>query len=65
MKLRGKGVPRLRGAGRGDLHVIVTVVVPNRPNKRERELLEQLAEVSGPAKLPRGGMIDRLRDFFG
>jgi molecular chaperone DnaJ len=65
LKLRGKGVPRLRGTGRGDLHVIVTGVVPHRPGKRERELLEQLAEVSGPAKLPRGGMIDRLRDLFG
>jgi molecular chaperone DnaJ len=65
LKVRGKGVPRLRGTGRGDLHVIVTVVVPSRPGKRERELLEQLAAVSGPAKLPRGGMIDRLRDFFG
>ncbi len=65
LKVRGKGVPRLRGAGRGDLHVIVTVVVPSRPGKRERELLEQIAEVSGPAKLPRGGMIDRLRDLFG
>ncbi|MGH2401763.1 MAG: DnaJ C-terminal domain-containing protein, partial [Candidatus Limnocylindria bacterium] len=66
IRLRGKGVPRLRGAGRGDLHVIVNVVVPTRLSKRERELLRELGEVSGPAVLPKGGgsVLDRLRDLF-
>jgi molecular chaperone DnaJ len=67
IRLRGKGVPRLRGSGRGDLHVIVNVVVPPKLSKRERELLEQLAEVSGPAVVPKGSesLFDRLRDLFG
>jgi molecular chaperone DnaJ len=67
LKLRGKGVPRLRGGGAGDLHVIVTVVVPGKVSRRERELLEELAKVSTPAKLPRdgSGVIGRLRDLFG
>ncbi|MGH2357983.1 MAG: molecular chaperone DnaJ [Candidatus Limnocylindria bacterium] len=67
IRLRGKGVPRLRGAGRGDQHVIVNVVVPSRLGKRERELLSQLNEVSGPAVLPKGGasVFDRIRDVFG
>jgi len=66
VRLRGKGVPRLRGTGRGDLHVIVTVVVPPKPSKKERELLKQLGEVTGPAVLPKGGpsLVDRLRDLF-
>jgi molecular chaperone DnaJ len=66
IRLRGRGVPRLRGAGRGDLHVIVTVVVPQKPSKAERDLLKQLGEVSGPAVLPKGGpgLLDRLRDLF-
>jgi molecular chaperone DnaJ len=67
IRLRGKGVPRLRGSGRGDLHVVVTVVVPSKPSKPERELLKQLGEVSGPAVLPKGrgeGLFDRLRDIF-
>ena len=66
IRLRGRGVPRLRGAGRGDLHVIVTVVVPHKPSKRERELLEELGEVGGPAVLPKGGpgLVDRLRNLF-
>ena len=66
IRLRGKGVPRLRGAGRGDLHVIVNVVVPTKLSKRERELLRELGEASGPAVLSKGGgtVFDRLRDLF-
>ena len=66
LRLRAKGVPRLRGAGRGDLHVIVNVVVPNRLSKRERELLKELGEVSGPAVVPKGGssVFERLRGLF-
>ncbi|HYI66639.1 MAG TPA: molecular chaperone DnaJ [Candidatus Limnocylindrales bacterium] len=66
IRLRGKGVPRLRGAGRGDLHVIVNVVVPTRLSKRERELLRELGEESGPAVVPKGSgsVLDRLRDLF-
>jgi molecular chaperone DnaJ len=66
-KLRGEGVPRLRGSGRGDLHVIATVVVPPKLSKKERDLLKQLDEVSGPAVLPKRteGFFDRLRDIFG
>jgi molecular chaperone DnaJ len=66
LRLRGRGVPRLRGSGRGDLHVIVTVVVPHKPSKRERELLKELGEVGAPAVLPKGApsLVDRLRDLF-
>ncbi|MGH2454759.1 MAG: molecular chaperone DnaJ [Candidatus Limnocylindria bacterium] len=67
IRLRGQGVPRLRSGGRGDLHVIVTVVVPARLAKKERDLLQQLGEVSGPAVLPKGrgeSLFDRLRDIF-
>ncbi len=66
IRLRGLGVPRLRGAGRGDLHVIVNVVVPAKLSKRERELLRELGEVSQAAVVPKGGtsVFDRLRDLF-
>ena len=66
IRLKGKGVPRLRGAGRGDLHVVLNVVVPAKLSKRERELLRELDEVSEPATLPRDepSVFDRLRDLF-
>lgn len=66
IKLRGKGVPRLRGAGRGDLHVVVNVVVPSKLSKRERELMRELNEISAPAVLPKGpSVFERIRDLFG
>lgn len=66
IRLRARGVPRLRGAGRGDLHAIVTVVVPSKLSKRERELLRELDSVSGPAVLPKGSptIVDRIRNLF-
>jgi molecular chaperone DnaJ len=40
--LRGKGMPALRRGRRGDLRVLVNVVVPRRLTAEQRELLEQL-----------------------
>ncbi len=66
IRMRGQGVPRLRGNGRGDLHVVVTVVVPNKLSKRERELLGELGQERPAAQLPKGsqGVFDRIRDLF-
>jgi molecular chaperone DnaJ len=41
--IKGKGVPRLRGGGRGDLGVTVLVQTPTAINDEQRELLRQLA----------------------
>jgi len=43
--VRGHGMPRLRRSGRrGDLRVVVNVVVPRRLNREQRKLAEKLAE---------------------
>jgi molecular chaperone DnaJ len=42
--LRGRGMPRLRRGGAGDLRVVVNVIIPRRLDDAQRELLEQLAE---------------------
>ena len=53
IRLRGKGVPHLRRTGsRGDLHVIVDVVVPTKLSKRQRELLAEYAAEAGEAVDP-------------
>lgn len=44
LRVRGKGAPRLKGGGTGDLKVRVKVAVPTTLSDRERELLEQLQE---------------------
>jgi len=49
--LRGKGMPALRRGRHGDLRVVVNVVIPRRLNKRQRELLTELAESMAPENL--------------
>lgn len=46
-RLKGKGVPRLRGYGQGDQHVKVTVVTPTSLSEDQRELLREFANQSG------------------
>jgi molecular chaperone DnaJ len=60
-------VPHLRRAGsRGDLHVFVNVVVPERLSKRQRELLAQYAAESGEAvSEPHPGLLGKVRDALG
>lgn len=41
-----KGVPRLRGSGRGDLHIVCRVEIPKRLNSKQRKLLEEFADLS-------------------
>ncbi|MGO4375071.1 DnaJ C-terminal domain-containing protein, partial [Paenibacillus sp. MCAF20] len=41
-RLKGKGVPKLRGYGQGDQHVKVTVVTPTSLTEEQKDLLRQL-----------------------
>ena len=66
LRLRGKGMPRLRGPGRGDQRVQIKVAVPKRLGKRQKELLQELARLSGEkAGLEEKGFIDRMKDALG
>lgn len=64
LRLRGKGMPYLRGSGRGDLHIRLRVVTPHKLSDKARALLEELAEEldgqvpKGGGK--KGGFMDRL-----
>ena len=42
--LRGQGMPSLRGGRRGDLKVVVNVVMPRRLSEEQRELIGRLQE---------------------
>ena len=46
MRLKGKGMPKLKGRGHGDLFAKLVVVVPKELEKREKELVEELATLS-------------------
>jgi molecular chaperone DnaJ len=66
LRMRGKGVPYLRSDRRGDQLVVINVVVPNRLDGEQRELMEQLAESLGTEVKPQErSFLDSLRDFFG
>lgn len=47
-KIKGKGVPRLRGHGRGSQLVAVHVVTPTNLTNEQRKLFTQLGEVTKP-----------------
>ncbi|NPV76371.1 MAG: molecular chaperone DnaJ [Anaerolineae bacterium] len=66
LSLKGKGVPHLRGGGRGDQLVIINVEVPTRLTSEQRDLFEKLAGTLGSEVLPQEkGFMDLLRDVFG
>ncbi len=66
LRMRGDGMPRLRGRGRGDLKVVVDVMVPTRLTGEQRELLEKFEAASGEETYNGGGgtFFDRLRGVF-
>ena len=69
---RGHGMPHLRSGVRGDLHVHVEVVVPDRLDQRDSELLREFkshrtrdaAEVKPTHAAATGGLFSRLRETF-
>ena len=63
LRLRGYGMPSVRGTQRGDHHVTVYVVVPTKLNKRQRELLEEYAYAGGDA-IEERTFFDRVKDAF-
>jgi chaperone protein DnaJ len=51
-RLKGRGVPYVSGRGRGDLLIKVQAVTPQRLDKKQRQLFEELAKVLPRTKLP-------------
>jgi molecular chaperone DnaJ len=44
IRLKGRGMPKFRGYGRGDMLIRVDVVVPEKLTQRQKALLEELAK---------------------
>jgi len=66
LKLRGQGIPALGGRGRGDLHILVRVVVPKHLNAEQRRLFEQLAKTLPvpDVKDKDKSLLDRMKDLL-
>ncbi|HTX60253.1 MAG TPA: molecular chaperone DnaJ [Verrucomicrobiae bacterium] len=63
LRVRGRGMPSVRGNQRGDHHVTVHVAVPTKLSKRQRELLEEYARAGGDVVEERS-FLDRVKDAF-
>ena len=60
-RLKGKGIPYLRGSGRGDQFITVKVVTPKNLNKEQKELLQKLGESFGDDGIPKKkGLFSKL-----
>lgn len=65
LRLPGRGVPLLRGRGRGDLYVEVEVQVPTQVSEEEAELVARLAELRGePVRPTDRSLRGRIRSAF-
>jgi len=67
VKMKGKGVPHLRGRGRGDLYVHIQVETPTELTEREAELLAELAQMRGESIEPPAehkGFASKIRSAF-
>jgi len=57
-RLKGKGMPYMRGSGNGDLYVQVNTEVPISLNKEQKELLEKFREIENEKSNP------SIKQFF-
>jgi len=64
-RLRGKGMPGLRGQGKGDLYVQAVVETPVKLTKRQKELLKEFDAESSEANTPEStGFFAKVRQFW-
>lgn len=68
IRLRGKGVPHLRGSGRGDQIIVTRVVVPTKLNDTQRRLFQELEKSLDTEQIGQdrdGGFFGRLKSSLG
>ncbi|GAB4114661.1 MAG: molecular chaperone DnaJ [Roseiflexaceae bacterium] len=67
-RLRNKGVPFLRGGGRGDQIVVVRVMVPTQLNDQQRKIFQELEKALDPHQIgepPDEGFFGRIKNALG
>ena len=62
LRLRGEGIPRLRGGRRGDLYAHIEVEIPKKLNRDQRALFERLGKaLDGESRSPDGSLFGKFR----
>ena len=64
VRVKGFGMPRLKSEIRGNMYVHVNVVIPEKITKKQRELLEKLADEMGEEVAAPRSPLQKLRDAF-
>jgi molecular chaperone DnaJ len=62
-RLKGRGMPRLRGGGRGELIALLKVETPTDLTAEQAELLQKLAEMRDE-EVDEGGFFKKIREAF-
>ena len=65
VRVKGSGMPRLRSDARGDMFVHINVVIPKKVSKKQREMLEKLADEMGEKVSAPRSPLQKLRDTLG
>jgi molecular chaperone DnaJ len=64
--LKNKGIPHVRGSGRGNQLVIIDIDIPSHLTGEQKKLFEQLAKTMGSEVHPQEhSFFDALKDIFG
>jgi molecular chaperone DnaJ len=64
IRVKGKGMPRLRSTARGDLYAHVTVEIPRKLKRKQRETLQKMAAEMGEGGSANRPTWQKLRDAF-
>ena len=65
-RLKGKGIGSMRTGRRGDEVVCIRIETPAKLNKRQKELLEEFASISGDEGYPqKKSFFDKVKEIFG
>jgi len=65
-RLKDKGIQNVRGYGKGDQHIIVRIVTPTKLTEKQKQMLQDFAEISG--QVPQGeheeSFFDKVKRAF-
>lgn len=64
IKIPGYGLPKLGSDSRGNMYIHLDITIPKRLSKRERELMEALAEEMGEEISDTRSPLQKIRDAF-
>lgn len=65
-RIKGQGMPHLRWNGKGNLYVKVKVITPKKLSPKQKELLEEFADISGDEIYTEDkGFFDKVKDVIG